>query len=266
MPPADLSLPVDVDSELSQFRNELRQFQSTVEDVGRETKETESNSDRISTQQRQELLDLMTKLARKGRPKPDSKIVRMNPGALRPAEPLPIDVHPAESELANELNSHPRPGQSSDVEMDADAVADTDDEIDETLEVSKPLDPNNPLVTGDVADAFALGKVLFRNGDFVNAEKALRKAVVEPENEMTVKYLTATCLRRQKRWRRATEMYQVVANSERDPILQKLSKWQIENIRWQQESEAQLKQLRQQREKQSQPKKNAAADSGTVER
>lgn len=262
-PPLESLQPFDVDAEIQQFRNELRQFQSSVEDASRNVKATDQNGDRISAEQRQELIDLMTKLARKGRRRQEPNVVRQVPTEPRITEPLPIVAKPAESAVTIELNSEPQIGDSVDADMEAlsESESELEEAIDEAAEASKPLDPNNPLVTSDIADAFALGKVLFRNGDFVNAEKAFRKAVVEPENEMTLKYLTATCMRRQKRWRRATEMYQIVATSDKDPILQKLAKWQIENIRWQQESEAQLKQLRQQRENQTPPKKSASVES-----
>lgn len=267
LPPPEPGQFFDIDGELSQFRSELRQFQSSCEDVSRNVRATDADSERVAAQQRQELLNLMTKLARKqARARQEPKVVQTMPLEPRVTEKLPIVARPAESELSLEINSDGQPGRpSADSELDIDTDAEMDDAADDATETSKPLDPNNPLATGEMVDAFSLGKVLFRNGDFVNAEKAFKKAIVAPENELTLKYLTATCLRRQKRWRRATEMYQVVASSDKDPILQKLAKWQIENIRWQQESELHLKQLREQRQNQPVIKKNAARDSATVE-
>ena len=113
-----------------------------------------------------------------------------------------------------------------------------------------PKESTPPDVSVDIADAFALGKVLFRTGDFVGAERAFRKASVTSENEMTVKYLLATCLRRQSRWQSAMDAYKVVAESNQDPVLRDLAKWQLDNIRWLQQSESQLDQMRKQREKQ----------------
>jgi hypothetical protein len=48
--------------------------------------------------------------------------------------------------------------------------------------------------------------------------------------------------------------------------LKKLAKWQLDNIRWQQESESQLQQLQKQREKRLESNKSASAKTGDVTR
>jgi TolA-binding protein len=118
---------------------------------------------------------------------------------------------------------------------------------------------SSPEITPHLADPFALGKVLFRTGDFVNAEKAFRRVTATIDNESTLNYLIATCLRRQSKWEAAITVYKVVAESERDPSLSALAKWQIDNIRWHQDSEAQLEQMRIEREKPSIPAKSPSS-------
>ena len=236
--------PVNVDAELQQFRNEIRQFQSSCEEVARNLKTTDAENERVSNQQRQELLDLLTKLARNNGARKDA--ARRSQAAKQTAGP---DVPSAESIAADQQFLALEP--------------DTDVDSNGALSAPLALDPSNPLVTSDVADAFGLGKILFNKGDFANAEKAFRRAKVAPENEMTLKYLVATCQRRQARWRQAIEGYKVVAESDKDPVLQKLAKWQLDNIRWHQESESQLEQLRKQREKRTATKKNETANAGS---
>lgn len=234
-PPA-LPLPdsqIDIQAELKQFRQELRQLQISRENFSQNMKSVDAESEQASTQQRQELLNLLTKLARTGaNRKPAAPPAKLLP---KGEEPAVIEERLDRQFLEPESAEHNEP-----------ALSDTSTSI---------LDVNDPLVTGDVADPFALGKVLFNRGDFVNAERAFRKSKVAPENEMTLRYLVATCLRRQSKWKQATELYKVVAESDRDPVLQKLAKWQVDNIRWHQESESQLEQLRKQREKRTSSKK-----------
>lgn len=232
----DLSL--DVESELQQFRDEIRQFKAKYDEVAQDLKSTDSESERVSFQQRQELLDLMTRLARDGAArKVRSQLAKSAAKAKEEAA--------AASSLADQSNSvpeQPEPDESSLSEAEGLAI-----------------DATNPIVASEITDAFALGKVLFNRGEYGTAEKAFRKAKVTPENEMTLKYLIATCLRRQSKWRPAMEAYKVVAESDQDPVLQKLAKWQLDNIRWQQDSESQLEQLRKQREKQLDGQKSVSA-------
>lgn len=211
----------NMEAELQQFRNELREFQMIREDVARSTKATDAAADSLSTHQRQELMEMLTKLATK-------RLTRRNAGGQN----QPIAEQPV------------RPAQP--------------------VESPTPNAAPGPADSIDIAEPFALGKVLFRQGDFAGAEKAFRKTIVNSENEMTLKYLLATCLRRQSRWQPAIEAYKVVAESNQDPVLRDLAKWQLDNIRWHQQSESQLEQMRQQREKRLEaPNSPAASKAGS---
>jgi tetratricopeptide (TPR) repeat protein len=196
--------PTSMEAELRQFRSELREFQLLREEVARSTKAADAESDRASAQQRQELLDLLTAIAKSG--------------------------------MTRRATAVPAPSRSPEASSTPPVVA-------------IPLEPFNLDNSVDVADPFALGKVLFRSGDFAGAEKAFRKVPVTSENELTLKYLLATCLRRQSHWQAAMDAYKSVAESNQDPVLRDLAKWQLDNIRWHQQSESQLEKMRQQREK-----------------
>lgn len=208
---SDAGASTNMEAELKQFRNELREFQALREEVSRNTKATDAATDNLSTHQRQELMDILAKLAKKSiaRKSASQRPVREEPDPAL-SQPVPQPVAPA-----------------------------------------FPIESLDSAVSVDIADPFALGKVLFRSGDFIGAEKAFRKTVPSPENEMTLKYLIATCLRRQSKWPAAMEVYKAIAESNQDPVLRDLAKWQLDNIRWHQQSESQLDQLRQQRERRS---------------
>ena len=236
-PPSNAPGVVDlsIEAEIKKFRTELREFQSVREDVSLGTKSTAADTERMALNQRQELLDLLAKLAKAGMNRksaaPASTATPTQP--TRTQSPVPVDP-PAE----------PDP---------------TETDITPSTPSIEPLE-----ITGsEIADPFALGKVLFRGGDFVGAEKAFRKARVSTENEMMLKYLLGTCLRRQSKWQPAIDAYKVVAESNSDPVLRDLAKWQLDNIRWHQQSESQLEQMRQQREKRQTPANDQSASLGS---
>ncbi|WP_010582242.1 CDC27 family protein [Schlesneria paludicola] len=225
---------VNLEAEFRQLRNQLREFQLMREELTRATKLTELEADKVSSKQRQDLLDMLTKLTR-------------------------VSVARKAAAAAAAIGSSRRADVETEFDTPSQAVIAPHD--------SEPsLPPEPPPVPGeteessslatsvDAADAFSLGKVLFRTGDFIGAERAFRKASVSPENEMTLKYLLATCLRRQSRWKPALEAYKVVAESNQDPVLRDLAKWQLDNIRWQQQSESQLEQMRKTRENPTAPR------------
>ncbi len=193
-----------LEEELRLLREELKEFQTLGEDVRRTTKDAEAENDRAAMRQRQELLDLLTRLATRGAAKKPLADVPSKEPSTRSAEPLP-----------------PQPA--------AEAT------------------PSFP-VPDDVVDPFSLGKVLFRSGDYVAAEQAFRKAKPTDENRQMLKYLIATCLRKRSQLPQAIEAYRSIASSDQDPVLRDLARWQIENIRWHQQTELQLEQMRQQRE------------------
>lgn len=236
--PASADQNPNIDAELQQFRNEMRSFQALREEVARAAKTVDQDADRSASQRHQELLNLLTKLTQ--------KIEARKAAQSQPPAPPTLPIPPMIEE------------DDADLQMPESKPVPTFDFPTSENDLDEAGQPKEVI---DAADAFALGKVLFRNGDFVGAEKAFRKATVVPENEMTLKYMLATCLRRQSQWKPAVEHYKVVAESNQDPVLRDLAKWQIENIRWQLQSEQQLEQMRKQREKASEPKKKTAANA-----
>ncbi len=212
---------LNIEAELRQFRTELREFQALREDVARNTQATDRDNDRVSLQQRKDLLEILTRLAQKG--------VGRQVKALPPA-PAPVPELATQSIPPESISTQPR-------EIDVE-------------------------VTDDIADPFALGKVLFRSGDFIRAEKSFRKVPVTSENASTLNYLIATCLRRQLKWQPAVDVYKAVAESDQDPVLRDLAKWQLDNIQWHRQSEAQLEQMRREREKQFEATKSPPSKPG----
>lgn len=215
---AESEAGASLDEELRQLRSELKSFEAVREEVSRSTRTIDAESDRISIQQRQELLNLLTKLATKGVTRRTSPLEDQTAPATRTTEPS--------SQLP-------------------DAVA-------------KPV---SMLLTNDIVDPFALGKVLLRSGDYEAAEQAFRRVKTTDENRMMLKYLSATCLRKQAQWQLATDAYRVVAESDQDPVLRDLARWQLDNIRWHQQTESQLEQMRKQREKGGSLPKTQSADA-----
>lgn len=222
---------LSIEAEIKKFRTELRDFQALREDVSLGTKSTAADTERMALNQRQELLDLLAKLAKAG----------MN---RKPAAPV-ITAVPTQPQKTQLPSSAEPPSESAAIETDA-------------TPSTPPIEPFD-FTGSETADPFALGKVLFRGGDFVGAEKAFRKARVSSENEMMLKYLLGTCLRRQSKWQLAIDAYKVVAESDSDPVLRDLAKWQLDNIRWHQQTENQLEQLRKQREKRTDSGKGPSA-------
>lgn len=107
---------------------------------------------------------------------------------------------------------------------------------------------SHPLISDKIVDPYALGRALFRAEDFVGAEQALRKVKVTDDNRVWLQYLIATCLRKQSRWEQAAKAYHIVAENQDDTELRDLAEWQLENIRWHQKTESELKDLHQIRE------------------
>lgn len=228
---------INVNDAIRQFRNELSEFQAMREEIARSTRATMTEAERTTIQQRQELLDLLNQLARKN-------AARKSTPPTPPQLPSTIQLPPAADDAIE-----PR-SEFEEAEPEAPATG--------TPAEATDSDTASQIEAVDPADAFALGKVLFRAGDFAGAEKAFRKAVVTAENELTLKYLLATCLRRQSQWKASADTYKQVVDSNQDPVLRDLAKWQLDNIRWHQQSEAQLQQLRKQRDKRPESNKSAS--------
>lgn len=221
---------LNLEDELTQLRSELKLLDAAREDVSRGTKMVDTESDRVVVQQRQELLDLLTKIATKGVTR------RATPSGTTPPKTAPA-VDPVTEPLEPKA-----------VPVIVPAVI--------------PPAPHAFPIPDDAVDPFALGKVLFRSGDYVAAEKAFAKVQPTDENRMMLKYLTATCLRKRSQWKPASEAFRVVAGSDQDPVLRDLAKWQLENLTWHQQTESQLGQMKAERDKRSSTGKSrsAAAD------
>ena len=188
-----------LESEIEALRADLHAFHALSEEVARSARAAEADSDRTTLRQRQEMLDILTKLATQG----IAGKVEKKGDVRKPAVAMPIP----------------------------DSVA-------------------VPSVTDAAVDQFALGKNLFRAGEYSKAEQAFRKAVPTEENRLMLKYLVATCQRKRSQWQAAIEGYREVAASDKDPVLRDLAKFQLDGIRWNQDTEKQIELLRRQREKQ----------------
>ncbi|MBS0205118.1 MAG: hypothetical protein JSS49_19615 [Planctomycetes bacterium] len=189
------------ESEVEALRADLKSFHALSEEVARIARSAEMEADRTSFRQRQEMLDILTRLATQGIQRP----------VTRPEDRKPVLI---------DVAIPPTP---------------------EPIEV--------PAVTDSAVDQFALGKVLFRANDFKKAEQAFRKVTPSDENRLLLKYLIATCLRKQSQWQPAIDAYREVAASDKDPVLRDLARFQLDGIRWNQETEKQIEQIRKQREK-----------------
>lgn len=218
----DSDVAKTLEEELRRLREDLKLFEAARDQATRNRKSVDAEAERSSSAQRQDLIDLLTKFATK---RATARATAPSSKATTPTAPEePIESVVPPPEIPN---------------------------VTESVEASPP----EPVVTrgspvlDKVVDPFALGKVLMKTGDYATAEQAFRKVKVTDENRTMVQYLMATAIRKQSQWKRATEAYRVVADSDHDPVLRDLAKWQIENIRWQQQTEQQLDQMRKQRER-----------------
>lgn len=204
---SDLNAARDtLEGELEALRSDLQSFHALSDDVGRSVRAAEADADRTMIRQRQEMLDVLTKLATQGLAK------KIEPSA-----------HPKRTEPV----------------------------LSNTPEAIKA-----PAVTDSAVDQFALGKSLFRAGEYAKAEQSFRKVALTDDNRLMVKYLIATCLRKRSQWQAASDAYREVAASDKDPVLRDLANFQLDGIRWNQDTEKQIEQLRKQRERQLVPSKN----------
>lgn len=233
---------LSLEEELTQLRRELQSFDVARDELLRSTKTVDAESDRVAIQQRQELLDVLTKLATKG--------ITRRPKSVVPSVP--------------QVTSVPRSTSVNAVDPFAEPVTPV-----VTPPIAAPVAPKPAVIPeppafpipDDPADPFALGNVLFRSGDYASAEKAFAKVQPTDENRMMLKFLTATCLRKRSQWKPATDAFRVVAGSNQDPVLRDLAKWQLENMAWSQQTESQLDQMRAERDKRTATGKTRAAAS-----
>ena len=197
------------EAELQQLRQEIAASKSLREEFEKRNPE-DFNNNLTTAEQRRQLTELLSKLAVKGLAK------------KTPPAPVPDPLTP-------EPTAAPP------------AIPNTNSKLAATAQ-------SHPLITDKIVDPFALGRALFRSGDYIGAEQAFRKVKPADDNLTLLRYLIANCLRKQGRWEEAAKAYRIVAESHDDPALQDLAKWQLDNIRWNQKTEAQLEQVRQRRE------------------
>jgi tetratricopeptide (TPR) repeat protein len=189
-----------LEAEIEALRADLQSFRALSDDVGRSVRAAEIEADRTMVRQRQEMLDILTRLVTRG--------------------------------------IEGRPGRKAESKAAAPAIPEI------------PVMPDSvsvPAVTDATVDPFALGKSLFRAGEYARAEQAFRKVVATDDNRLILKYLIATCLRKRSQWQAAIDLYREVAASDKDPVLRDLAKFQLDGIRWNQDTEKQIEQLRKQR-------------------
>lgn len=197
-------------AELEQLRQEIAALKALREQVTSENNPPVDSGSSLANEQRRHLLELLTKLATKNLQPKDAPII---------TEPDTAVPSPTPSPRATKLDSKTSPIGS------------------------------HPLITDKIVDPFALGRALFRAGDYIGAEQAFRKVKVSDGNRVMLQYLIATCLRKQNRWDQAAKAYRVVAENKDDVELRDLALRQLETIRWRQQTESQLEELRKLRER-----------------
>ena len=213
------------EAELERLREDIAATRSLREKIAAEVSQPLSSDVAVNQEYRRELLEMLTKLAtRNVTPK----------SAPEPAKPLQTPLEPP---------APPAPPKA---------------------DISPAAPTVHPLITNKIVDPFALGRALFRAGDYVGAEQAFRKAEVTDSNRVMLQYLIATCLRKQSRLVQAAKAYRIVSENKEDPALRDLALWQLENIRWHQTTESQLKQLRQLRESADPSEDSSQADGGST--
>ncbi len=107
--------------------------------------------------------------------------------------------------------------------------------------------PPGPTATG-AEDPLATGKSLYAAGDYDAALKAFRGIDLNRLNEANrglVRYLTATCLRKQGCWKEAEAEFTAVANSPGDATLADNARWELHTMRWKEKLDDQIAKLRQ---------------------
>ena len=200
---------VSFDLEMERLRQDIAATRSLREQIADEVDQPLSTDAVASEQSRRELLELLTKLATRN-VSSKTEPIPVKPQAATPVPPLRDNTTKIELS-SNEAAVH-------------------------------------PLITDKMVDSYALGRALFRARDFIGAEQAFRKTKLTDENRVMLQYLIATCLRKQSRIDQAAKAYRIVAENKDDLALRDLALWQLENMRWNQQTELQLDQVRRLRE------------------
>jgi len=208
-------------------RDELLHAAQQAKDLGAEGGDVTGNA---GDQPRRQLNDLLSRLAARGlKRKTESAPPRLLPNSLRAAKPL----EPTQNSFAGNESA-----ANVTVSDSARRPIDQDDSL---------VKPAVPVATGP-EDPFASGKALFRAGDYDGALTAfcrIDSGGLSESDRLLLRYLTATCLRKQGRWEEAQAEYTAVANSRADEVLADNARWQLGTIRWRRDLEDQVAKLRQ---------------------
>lgn len=223
-----LTAPFSFDAELQQLRKDIAVTKELREKAAAEASQPFANDAAVAQEQRRILLELLTKLATKSVPSRPTPILN----STLPEVSVPPPVSPI----------HEPSRRASHAETKHDAAA------------------THPLISEKIVDPYALGQALFKAKDFVGAELAFRKVKATDENRILLQYFVATCLRKQSKWDQAAKAYRTVADQKEDPTLRDLAIWQLDNIRWNQQTSSQLEELRQLRQPLETPQSSSAAD------
>lgn len=215
--------PSSFDEELEKLQREVAAIKTLRERISEEASRPLGIDSLKVQEQRQELFDLLTKLATR-KPSPPPAAAPIVSAPVQPLDPI-VEPKPEPKTLGNPSSK-----------------------------------TGHPLITDKIVDPYALGRALFRAGDFSGAEQAFRRTTVTDENRIMLQYLIATCLRKQSQWEQAAKAYRIVSENKEDPALRDLALWQMENIRWHQQTATQLEQLRDLRSSSNKPQSNSATN------
>jgi len=105
-------------------------------------------------------------------------------------------------------------------------------------------DPNRYV---NAPNPLALGMALFKAGNHQDALHVFRLVPTDglPTGEkMPIKYLVATCLRKQGTFDEAANLYREVANYGGDETLAVCAQWQLASLRWHKETRDRLESIR----------------------
>ena len=105
----------------------------------------------------------------------------------------------------------------------------------------------DPVETIRPLDPLSQAQSLYQTRNFEAALRALKLldlATFSREDRAFVQYLMASCHRRLGKLSEAAALYREVAEGRDDEFLTECAIWQLSNIRWRQELEAQLEELR----------------------
>jgi len=160
------------------------------------------------------------------------------------------------SELVNKLNSRNQPKNNADLPgpMLQPPLHPTDSGQKEDATHPKATGDKEPAKTsehavsetGVVADPRALAHVLFKAGNFELALKAYRMVSLtgmKADERAPLQYLMATCLRKAGKLDEAAALYREVANVRGDEQIAACAQWQLVQLRWHGDFDAQLKDL-----------------------